>query len=47
MFKKILLTAACSIALLQLHAQSLYMPRDIKKAYDNGTRSADGKPGAK
>jgi hypothetical protein len=47
MFKKILLTAACSVALLQLHAQSLYMPRDIKKAYDNGTRSADGKPGAK
>ncbi|MEJ2614359.1 MAG: M1 family metallopeptidase [Ignavibacteriaceae bacterium] len=24
---------------------SLYMPRDIKKAYDNGTRSYDGKPG--
>jgi hypothetical protein len=47
MFKKLLLTAACSIALLQLQAQSLYMPRDIKKAYDNGTRSADGKPGAK
>ena len=24
---------------------SLYIPRDIKKAYDNGTRSYDGKPG--
>ncbi len=47
MFKKVLLTAICSIALLQLQAQSLYMPRDIKKAYDNGTRSLDGKPGAK
>lgn len=26
-------------------AQSLYTPRDIKKAYDKGTRSADGRPG--
>ncbi|RYJ40778.1 Aminopeptidase N-like protein [Flavobacterium anhuiense] len=26
-------------------AQELYMPRNIKKAYDNGTRSKDGKPG--
>ncbi|NML21877.1 M1 family metallopeptidase [Pseudoflavitalea sp. G-6-1-2] len=26
-------------------AQSLYMPADIKKAYANGTRSADGNPG--
>ncbi|MFH1197974.1 MAG: M1 family metallopeptidase [bacterium] len=25
--------------------QNLYMPLDIKKAYDNGTRSYDGKPG--
>jgi len=24
---------------------NLYMPRNIKKAYDNGTRSYDGKPG--
>jgi hypothetical protein len=47
MFKKLLLTAVCSIALLQLQAQSLYMPRDVKKAFDNGTRSADGKPGPK
>ena len=47
MFKKLLLTAACSAALLQLHAQTLYIPRDVKRAYDNGTRSADGKPGPK
>ncbi|MFD0793031.1 M1 family metallopeptidase [Mucilaginibacter litoreus] len=47
MIKKILLTAACGILILQLQAQSLYLPRDIKKAYDNGTRSADGKPGSK
>lgn len=28
-----------------LTAQELYMPRNIKNAYINGTRSADGKPG--
>lgn len=27
------------------YAQELYMPRNIKKAYANGTRSMDGKPG--
>src|SRR6476646_4932702 len=27
--------------------QSLYMPRDIKKAYQNQTRSNDGYPGIK
>ena len=26
-------------------AQELYMPRNIRKAYENGTRSLDGKPG--
>ncbi|SCY67393.1 hypothetical protein SAMN02927916_2892 [Flavobacterium anhuiense] len=26
-------------------AQELYVPRNIKKAYENGTRSKDGKPG--
>ncbi|TDN40143.1 M1 family peptidase [Hymenobacter sp. UV11] len=30
------------------HAQSaLYQPRDIKRAYDKGTRAADGRPGPK
>ncbi|WP_442589084.1 M1 family metallopeptidase [Pedobacter sp. AW31-3R] len=37
------------IALLLLahaaNAQDLYMPRNVKKAYENGTRSLDGKPG--
>ncbi|MCZ4245872.1 M1 family metallopeptidase [Pedobacter punctiformis] len=28
-----------------IFAQSLYMPRNIKAAYDKGTRSYDGKPG--
>jgi hypothetical protein len=27
------------------YAQPLYMPRDVKKAFQNNTRSADGKPG--
>lgn len=31
--------------LQQANAQDLYMPRDIKKAYQKGTRSPDGKPG--
>ena len=28
-----------------IQAQTLYMPRNIKKAYQKGTRSMDGKPG--
>jgi len=27
------------------HAQTLYQPRDIKRAFDKGTRAADGRPG--
>jgi hypothetical protein len=45
--KSIVLTAFCSGIFLQLQAQSLYMPRDIKQAYAKGTRSPDGKPGSK
>jgi hypothetical protein len=45
--KSMLLTAFCSGIFLQLQAQSLYMPRDIKQAYAKGTRSPDGKPGSK
>jgi hypothetical protein len=45
--KSIALTAFCSGLFLQLQAQSLYMPRDIKQAYAKGTRSPDGKPGSK
>jgi hypothetical protein len=44
--KSIVLTAFCSGIFLQLQAQSLYMPRDIKQAYAKGTRSPDGKPGS-
>ncbi|HMH23320.1 MAG TPA: M1 family metallopeptidase [Puia sp.] len=36
------LLTACA---LSSTAQSLYMPRDIKRAYDKGTRSMDGRPG--
>ncbi|HEU4609744.1 MAG TPA: peptidase, partial [Chitinophagaceae bacterium] len=28
-----------------LSAQQLYMPRDVKKAFNKGTRSPDGRPG--
>ena len=30
---------------VNLSAQELYMPRNVRAAYKNGTRSADGKPG--
>ena len=29
----------------QLTAQELYIPRNVKIAYEKGTRSKDGKPG--
>lgn len=29
------------------YSQKLYKPRDVQKAFDKGTRSPDGKPGAK
>jgi hypothetical protein len=45
--KLIVITGFCSLAFSQLQAQSLYMPRDIQQAYAKGTRSPDGKPGAK
>jgi hypothetical protein len=45
LIKPITLTALSFFALVQVHAQSLYVPRDIQKAYDKGTRQADGKPG--
>ena len=31
----------------QASAQQLYMPRAVKHAYENGTRSPDGRPGPK
>ncbi|QXV65014.1 M1 family metallopeptidase [Mucilaginibacter sp. 21P] len=47
MLKKLFVTALFGTALLQLQAQTLYQPRDIKAAYAKGTRSMDGKPGPK
>ena len=43
--KPVVLTVISCFALLQAQAQSLYMPRDIQKAFKKGTRQADGKPG--
>jgi hypothetical protein len=34
-----------TISVQNLYAQDLYMPRNIKTAYQKGTRSLDGKPG--
>ena len=45
MYKSIILFAFCNLALAQLRAQGLYMPRDVQRAYQKGTRSVDGKPG--
>lgn len=43
--KKIILFAIIAFAFASAQSQGLYMPRDIKAAYKNGTRSMDGKPG--
>jgi hypothetical protein len=45
MYKSIILSALACFVFLQAGAQTLYMPRDIKRAYDKQTRSPDGKPG--
>ncbi|QMW00532.1 M1 family metallopeptidase [Spirosoma foliorum] len=42
-----LLVLVCLLAFGTAQAQNLYMPRNVKKAYQKGTRSMDGKPGAK
>ncbi|MFS2189601.1 M1 family metallopeptidase [Mucilaginibacter sp. Mucisp84] len=47
MTKPIILSALACIAFIQAKAQTLYMPRDIQKAFKNETRSADGRPGKK
>ncbi len=43
--KRILLLVSIISFSLCLNAQDLYMPRDVKAAFKNGTRSANGKPG--
>jgi len=45
MYKKLLLNALLLLIIGAASAQSLYMPRDIKRAYKNATRSLDGRPG--
>ncbi|HEY8930230.1 MAG TPA: M1 family metallopeptidase [Mucilaginibacter sp.] len=45
MFKSIITSVICCAVFFQAQSQNLYMPRDVKHAYDKGTRSMDGKPG--
>lgn len=45
MLKSAILSALLALFVLQASAQELYMPREIKKAYQKGTRSMDGRPG--
>ncbi len=43
--KHLLLPFLFVCVLAQANAQNLYMPREIKKAFQKGTRSLDGRPG--
>src|SRR5258708_11277680 len=45
MIKSISLSAIFCLALLSANAQTLTMAREIKQAYDKGTRWLTGKPG--
>jgi hypothetical protein len=45
MLRSFSLSALLCLFLVQANAQSLYMPRDIQKAFKKGTRDASGKPG--
>ncbi|MFD2874653.1 M1 family metallopeptidase [Mucilaginibacter ximonensis] len=45
MFKTISLSALLCLFMVQANAQKLYMPRDIQKAFNKGTRDLSGKPG--
>src|SRR4051812_11109727 len=48
MFKYIFaLTALCAAALPAQNTQPLYIPRAIRRTYEQGTRSMSGRPGAK
>ncbi len=47
MLRSFLLSAFLCLGLLQANAQTLTMPPDIQQAYDNGTRTLNGKPGKK
>jgi hypothetical protein len=45
MLRTTILTVLLAFILSQVNAQELYMPREIKKAYQKGTRAMDGRPG--
>jgi hypothetical protein len=45
MIKSILLIGCAALSFSMAGAQTLTMPPEIQKAYDNGTRSFDGRPG--
>ncbi len=45
--KRSLLMMIVIMAGLSVQSQDLYMPRNIKKAYSNETRSSDGRPGGR
>jgi len=45
--KHLFLTALLFVFVFTVTAQQLYMPRNIKQAYNKGTRSVDGMPGKK
>jgi len=45
--KYILLVCLSGFLILNAQSQNLYVPRDVKQAYKNGTRSMDGTPGKK
>ena len=45
MLKTTTLSALLVFIFLQVNAQDLYMPRDIKRAFKKETRSPDGRPG--
>ncbi len=45
MIRSFVFSSFLFLGLLQADAQTLTMPPEIQKTYDNGTRSRDGKPG--
>lgn len=45
MFRTILLSALLCLFMAQANAQKLYMPRDIQKAFNKGSRDMNGQPG--
>lgn len=42
MIRSLLLFVLLTGVFYSSNAQSLYMPRDVQQAYENGTRSPDG-----